>query len=307
MDVELPVELPEYYYPEQYYSDYGNVILKKEKNMSYTPNSSWNVPCTNPNNIPTTTIMQSNNSQLKRKMTLDLNVAKRARPTGFNEELLTTADLNKVELSTPEMTDFLFRGLQTPRLPSQGLAQDPTNASVFFPKNVTEEQEQYVKEFEKHLKQMHESGTNTTSSSFGEDESSSASSYNPKSGTYDFNNVIVKEEPQTVPDTDESDDDDVSSRGGANMTPIDMANQEKIKLERKRQRNRLAASKCRKRKLERIARLEDKVNQLKSENAELGTVLLKLREQVGVLKNQVMEHVQAGCPIMVNTGGANFT
>jgi len=92
--------------------------------------------------------------------------------------------------------------------------------------------------------------------------------------------------------------------GSANMTPIDMANQEKIKLERKRQRNRLAASKCRKRKLERIARLEDKVNQLKNENAELGTVLLKLREQVGVLKNQVMEHVQAGCPIMVNTGAS---
>ncbi|CAL8108525.1 unnamed protein product [Orchesella dallaii] len=298
MDVELPVELPEYYYPEQYYSDYGNVIVKQET-MSYTPNSNWNVPTT-------TSMLIPNSSQLKRKMTLDLNVAKRARPGGFNEELLTTADLNKVAISTPEMTEMLYRELQTPRAQPSGLAQDGSNASVFFPKNVTEEQEQYVKEFEKHLKQMHESGTNTTSSSFGEDESSSASSYNPKSGAYDFNNVIVKEEPQTVPDTDESDDDDDDIANTANMTPIDMANQEKIKLERKRQRNRLAASKCRKRKLERIARLEDKVNQLKSENAELGTVLLKLREQVGVLKNQVMEHVQAGCPIMVNTGSGNF-
>jgi transcription factor AP-1 len=33
------------------------------------------------------------------------------------------------------------------------------------------------------------------------------------------------------------------------MSPIDMESQEKIKLERKRQRNRVAASKCRKRKL----------------------------------------------------------
>merc|ERR1719266_2282597 len=43
------------------------------------------------------------------------------------------------------------------------------------------------------------------------------------------------------------------------MSPIDMENQEAIKLERKRQRNRLAASKCRKRKLERISQLDDRV------------------------------------------------
>lgn len=60
--------------------------------------------------------------------------------------------------------------------------------------------------------------------------------------------------------------------------------QEKIKLERKRQRNRLAASKCRRKKLERIAKLEDKVKQLKNENNELGNVLVKLRESVQVLK-----------------------
>lgn len=33
------------------------------------------------------------------------------------------------------------------------------------------------------------------------------------------------------------------------LNPIDMESQERIKLERKRQRNRVAASKCRKRKL----------------------------------------------------------
>merc|ERR1719219_98048 len=42
------------------------------------------------------------------------------------------------------------------------------------------------------------------------------------------------------------------------MSPINMENQEKIKLDRKRQRNRLAASKCRKRKLERISQLDDR-------------------------------------------------
>merc|ERR1712211_184448 len=53
------------------------------------------------------------------------------------------------------------------------------------------------------------------------------------------------------------------------MSPIDMETQEKIKLDRKRQRNRPAASKCRKRKLERISQLDDRVSALKNENADL--------------------------------------
>lgn len=47
------------------------------------------------------------------------------------------------------------------------------------------------------------------------------------------------------------------------------------------------------------------MKQLKNENNELGTVLVKLRESVQVLKQQVYEHVQAGCPIVVQ--GSNFT
>merc|ERR1711860_410096 len=96
---------------------------------------------------------------------------------------------------------------------------------------------------------------------------------------------------------DDLDDDDFSDeeeipqkkgRGGrgrkVNIGPIDMVSQEKIKLERKRQRNRLAASKCRKRKLERIGQLELKVKDLKGENSELANVVKKLKESVYTLK-----------------------
>lgn len=76
-----------------------------------------------------------------------------------------------------------------------------------------------------------------------------------------------------------------------------MENQEKIKLERKRQRNRVAASKCRKRKLERISKLEDKVKNLKGENAELGGVIKSLKEHVFQLKQQVIDHINNGCSI----------
>jgi len=82
------------------------------------------------------------------------------------------------------------------------------------------------------------------------------------------------------------------------LAPIDMADQERIKLERKRLRNRIAASKCRRRKLERISRLEDKVKGLKGENSELSIVVNKLRDQVCSLKQQVMDHVKCGCQLM---------
>lgn len=103
----------------------------------------------------------------------------------------------------------------------------------------------------------------------------------------------LKEEPQTVPDMQSSDN------GSPPMSPIDLENQERIKAERKRLRNRLAASKCRRRKLERIARLEDKVKVLKTDNAGLSSTATLLREQVAQLKQKVMTHVSSGCQLML--------
>lgn len=81
-----------------------------------------------------------------------------------------------------------------------------------------------------------------------------------------------------------------------------MDNQEKIKLERKRQRNRVAASKCRKKKLERISKLEDKVKMLKGENTELSGVVKSMKAHVIQLKEQVIHHVQNGCSLPTYNG-----
>ena len=100
----------------------------------------------------------------------------------------------------------------------------------------------------------------------------------------------VKEEPQTVPCMGLT----------PPISPIDMDSQERIKLERKRERNRMAARKCRTRKLERISRLEDRVAQLKGENNDLSTTATSLRDQVARLKKQIMEHVNSGCQVMMS-------
>lgn len=103
----------------------------------------------------------------------------------------------------------------------------------------------------------------------------------------------LKDEPQTVPD--------IQSFGDSPpLSPIDMDTQERIKAERKRLRNRIAASKCRKRKLERISRLEDKVKTLKTQNTELASTASLLREQVAQLKQRVMNHVNNGCQLLPN-------
>lgn len=99
-----------------------------------------------------------------------------------------------------------------------------------------------------------------------------------------------EEEPQTVPCLGNT----------PPVSPINMEHQEKIKLERKRERNRVAARKCRTRKLERISRLEDRVDDLKGQNTELSKTANNLREQVARLKQQIMEHVNGGCQLMVS-------
>merc|ERR1711944_79469 len=117
------------------------------------------------------------------------------------------------------------------------------------------------------------------------------------SGSYDSETYQV---PEGVKIKDEPDDhlslsgSDYGSEGmksppnnTTGMSPIDMETQEQIKLDRKRQRNRLAATKCRKKKLEKISKLEVKVNELRGENIELGNVLKRLKDNVYSLKAEV--------------------
>merc|ERR1712072_1518351 len=142
-----------------------------------------------------------------------------------------------------------------------------------------------------------------------------AQKFTGASGSYDSETYQA---PEGVKIKDEPDDhlslsgSDYGSEGmksppmnTTGMSPIDMETQEKIKLDRKRQRNRLAASKCRKRKLERISQLDDRVSALKNENADLAAVVKKMKAGVALLKQEVIEHVNSGCDIRV-AEGANF-
>ncbi len=81
------------------------------------------------------------------------------------------------------------------------------------------------------------------------------------------------------------------------LPPIDLQVQEIVKRERKKQKNRVAASKCRKKKLQREAQLEVRVQQLRERNIELTTIAGALKNQLNDLKQHVMEHIACGCHV----------
>merc|ERR1719510_2803916 len=268
-------------------------------------------------------------AQKRKALTLDLNTAPTSSKktklavTASNSHILTSPDVQMLKLSSPELAEFLTRN-QTLATPT------PSGVNYIFPKTVTEEQESYVKGFEDALKnlqhQQTSTGITTNNAAIETIERATAAHRAAKmapdvsprpsssaSGSTDPSELRIKEELEDedeledddLDDDDFSDDSSTSKRRGTkrklNMNPIDMESQEKIKLERKRMRNRMAASKCRKRKLERISQLESKVKDLKGENSELANVVKKLKESVYVLKQEVIDHVNNGCQInMVN-------
>ena len=196
--------------------------------------------------------------------------------------LLGSPDLMK--LGSPEFEKLLIAQ-------QDGLMTVPT--PYFKEQEVTEEQELYAQGFVEALNELHHSDSSqepgsvheaiyTTLEPPGSVQSTTDSMLSGNGGM-----MQIKDEPQTVPSVSSS----------PPMSPIDMESQERIKLERKRQRNRVAASKCRRRKLERISRLEDKVRLLKGENTDLSGVVNRLRDAVSRLKEQVIDHMHSGCQI----------
>lgn len=257
--------------------------------------------------VPATTQAAiSTGNNLKRPATLELNPGK-SRKARFNASVtappvLTSPDLQVLKLVSPELEKIIINNAALPT---------PTPSSILYPTKATTEQEQFAKGFDEALLSMHEkdniskinnnnnnnkninNNTTTTITAVSAVSTANTTTHNTMSGgdiTYtdlDCYPGVVKEEPQTVPQSPP-------------VSPIDMENQERIKLERKRLRNRVAASKCRKRKLERISKLEDKVRDLKTQNSELSSKVFNLKQHVFQLKQQVVEHHNSGCTITLS-------
>lgn len=214
---------------------------------------------------------------LKRSLTLDLDFGRGGKRARNGPPVLSSPDLQLLKLGSPELEKLIMQnGMITTATPTPG-------GAVLFPAVApTEEQEMYARPFVEALDKLHHNEPAPLGPGPGRRV------YADLDRPLDrYPTPVVKDEPQTVP----------SAASSPPMSPIDMDSQERIKLERKRQRNRVAASKCRRRKLERISKLEEKVKLLKGENAELAQMVVKLKDHVSRLKQQVLEHANGGCHI----------
>ncbi|XP_028311922.1 junB proto-oncogene, AP-1 transcription factor subunit b [Gouania willdenowi] len=236
-------------------------------------------------------------------------------------------DVNSLKLASPELERLIIQN-------STGVITTPTPGQYFYNRGITDEQEGFAEGFVKALDELHKMNHIPPNVSIGAGGATGTGGFQPEPPIYTTLNaycpnpslssassfptatisylphqhtsthaqfphaqrlVTLKEEPQTVPDL-------LGSDGSSPpMSPIDLESQERIKAERKRLRNRLAATKCRRRKLERIARLEEKVKGLKSDNAGLSSTASVLRDQVAQLKQKVLTHVSSGCQLMLTS------
>ncbi|XP_037537451.1 transcription factor AP-1 [Nematolebias whitei] len=254
---------------------------------------------------------------LKQTMTLDLNQPKsfKAQLGAKALDILTSPDVGLLKLASPELERLIIQSCN-------GLTT-PTPTHFLGPKTTTDEQEGFAEGFVRALAELHyqqiptalpdappavsgpgggaSAGAPYSCSARAEPpEYTSLAAFSRTSGPERPDSYpaapqhrrlhALKEEPQTVPEM---------SGDTPPLSPIDMENQERIKAERKRMRNRVAASKCRKRKLERISRLEERVKNLKSQNTELVSSANVLRDELALLKQKVMEHVSSGCQLIL--------
>jgi len=274
-----------------------------------------------------------NQPQKRKALTLDLNAATNKKSKAA-PHILTSPDVQMLKLTSPELAEFLTRNpaLNTPTPSGNNILfpKHVTEEQEIYVKGFevalknlqqgkNDTNQVPIQSFKSEPSSI-ETTIETIERATAAHRAKLASEVSPRpsssaSGSMDSSEFRIKEENIDDDDDDDNDESDdysddedlpTTSRKKAGrkpnnkllgMNPINMVSQEKIKLERKRQRNRLAASKCRKRKLERISHLELKVRDLKGENAELANVVKKLKDSVYGLKQEVLEHHNNGCLI----------
>jgi transcription factor AP-1 len=86
-----------------------------------------------------------------------------------------------------------------------------------------------------------------------------------------------------------------------NFSPINLSDQEALKLEKKRERNREAARKCRTRKLEKIEQLQQKVQELTDTNKQERAKNMALSEELNKIRQKLENHQKLNnCDLNMN-------
>ncbi|CAG0918625.1 unnamed protein product [Notodromas monacha] len=85
-------------------------------------------------------------------------------------------------------------------------------------------------------------------------------------------------------------------KGNTRPIPSNLSAAERRKLEKKRARNREAASKCRAKKMATIASLQKENKDLMTERSRANNEVSKLKKEIAQLQSFIMQHIRDGCP-----------
>ena len=130
--------------------------------------------------------------------------------------------------------------------------------------------------------QISSSRDRSVSSSMNDNDSSNSTDAFSPMGSYHHANR-VKDELQHVPST---------------QMPHSGEPHDVVRKEKKRERNRQAAQKCRTRKLTRIAELQKRVNELQGKNRDLTGIAETLKTDINKLEKQLQDHHTQGCTLL---------
>jgi hypothetical protein len=125
----------------------------------------------------------------------------------------------------------------------------------------------------------------------------SSSALSPMTSHIQHNTIMinkVKDEPQHVPSLR-------TTNPNSSIERISLEQNEVLKKEKKRERNRQAAQKCRTRKLTRIAELQKRINDIQEKNQDLSDTATRLRTDINKLERQLQDHQSQGCTLMTTT------
>ncbi|XP_027205976.2 uncharacterized protein LOC113799532 [Dermatophagoides pteronyssinus] len=204
--------------------------------------------------------------RLKNKLSLDFNQPRSSKKEKACQ--LTTPDLDKLALSTPQMAEYLKTIPPVGPLPT-------------FTRNSDDEKQRML---EMWSNQAHMNNSNFTIA-------------NNEIETNTTTTNIEEHDSKFFEKESESSASKNNSKSSKGFQPINMQDQEQAKLERKRLRNRIAASKCRQRKLERIQCLQKKVDEYNDKINALQRFETLLKDVNNQLSVQITKHRDRGCDL----------
>ncbi|KAL1418124.1 hypothetical protein MTO96_036523 [Rhipicephalus appendiculatus] len=225
-------------------------------------------------------------SSCKRTVTLALDNAGRSQPISEQAHcpsLQAVPDMSRLQLTSPKR-DELNIGFHVPETPPKPTTifssteeekQYPSRYADVLPPLQPQQREQAQQQPQPVLQQHVTSGPNVADS-----RKWTVTLDLDNAGSLQHNSEQARMM-HTVP------------RPGAEppLSPMDMREGVRTKLEKKRYRNRIAQAKCRKRKIDRITFLQLEVRKLEMEKAMMESMVNFLRYQVSLLRQQVETHV----------------